>query len=76
MVNDAFVETRGISKRFLAVQALDDISLSVERGEIHALVGENGAGKSTLGKIISGIIRPDSGQLLSQWARGHLRLAP
>ena len=64
MVSAAFVETRGIAKRFLAVQALDDINLSVERGEIHALVGENGAGKSTLGKIISGIIRPDSGQLI------------
>jgi simple sugar transport system ATP-binding protein/ribose transport system ATP-binding protein len=61
---DAFIEARGISKRFQAVQALEDVSVVVRRGEIHALVGENGAGKSTLGKIISGIVRPDAGTLL------------
>ncbi|PJF40512.1 MAG: sugar ABC transporter ATP-binding protein [Chloroflexi bacterium] len=59
-----FVEARGISKRFFAVQALQDIHVAVKSGDIHALVGENGAGKSTLGKIISGVIRPDSGQLI------------
>ncbi|MEZ4671623.1 MAG: sugar ABC transporter ATP-binding protein [Anaerolineae bacterium] len=61
---ETFLEARNISKRFYAVQALENVSVMVKRGEIHALVGENGAGKSTLGKIISGIIRPDSGQLL------------
>ncbi|MFQ3566965.1 MAG: sugar ABC transporter ATP-binding protein [Aggregatilineales bacterium] len=64
MSSDYFVETRGITKRFFAVQALDDVSVSVRRGAIHALVGENGAGKSTLGKVISGVIRPDAGELL------------
>ncbi|MBK8020644.1 MAG: sugar ABC transporter ATP-binding protein [Chloroflexi bacterium] len=58
------VEARGISKRFQAVQALDDVNVIVNQGEIHALVGENGAGKSTLGKVISGIVRADAGTLL------------
>jgi rhamnose transport system ATP-binding protein len=64
MTAETFIETRGLSKRYYAVQALEDVNVVVKQGDIHALVGENGAGKSTLGKIISGIIRPDSGELL------------
>jgi len=56
-------ELRGISKRFGATQALDDVSLTLLPGEIHALVGENGAGKSTLVKILAGIHQPDSGTI-------------
>lgn len=52
-----------IAKRFLGVQALDDVSLSVAEGSCHALCGENGAGKSTLGKTLAGIHSPDAGQL-------------
>lgn len=51
----AILEMRGITKEFPGVRALDDVSLSVEKGEIHALVGENGAGKSTLMKVLSGV---------------------
>jgi ribose transport system ATP-binding protein len=52
-----------VSKRFGATIALDDVSISVESGEIVALVGENGAGKSTLMKILSGAYRPDVGEI-------------
>ncbi|MGF1553158.1 MAG: multiple monosaccharide ABC transporter ATP-binding protein [Paracoccaceae bacterium] len=49
------LEMRGITKEFPGVKALDDVTLSVDEGEIHALVGENGAGKSTLVKVLSGV---------------------
>src|SRR6185312_13194850 len=52
-----------ISKRFVGVQALDDVTLDVAEGSCHALCGENGAGKSTLGKILAGIYAPDGGTL-------------
>jgi rhamnose transport system ATP-binding protein len=55
---------RHISKRFDATQALDDVSLSLYPGEVHALLGENGAGKSTLIKIMTGIHQPDQGEVL------------
>jgi ABC-type sugar transport system ATPase subunit len=58
------VEMRGISKRFPGVQALEGASLSLRRGEVHAIVGENGAGKSTLMKVLAGVYRPDSGEVL------------
>ncbi len=58
------VVVRGISKRYGGAQALEDVSLSVAPGEVHALVGENGAGKSTLGKIIAGAVAPDAGEIL------------
>jgi ribose transport system ATP-binding protein len=58
------LEVRQISKCFGPTQALHNASLRLEAGEIHALVGENGAGKSTLMKILSGVHRKDSGQVL------------
>lgn len=58
------IEVKEISKRFGATLALDKVSLVIESGEIHTLVGENGAGKSTLGKIIAGVYQKDSGTIL------------
>ena len=58
------MEIRHVYKRFDATQALDDVSLTLYPGEVHALIGENGAGKSTLIKIMTGIHRPDQGELL------------
>lgn len=57
------LELSGISKQYPAVKANDDISLRVEPGQIHAVLGENGAGKSTLMKIIYGAVQPDAGRM-------------
>jgi monosaccharide-transporting ATPase len=53
-----------VSKRFAGVLALADVSLELQPGEVHALVGENGAGKSTLIKVITGVHQPDDGQIV------------
>src|SRR5487761_2505584 len=53
----------GVSRRFGGVPALSGVSVTIEPGKVHALIGENGAGKSTLGKIISGVIEPDEGTM-------------
>jgi len=55
------LELTGITKTYPGVRALTDVTLTLGRGEIHALLGENGAGKSTLIKVISGVEQPDSG---------------
>ena len=53
---DIILEMKNITKLYPGVKALDNVNLQVERGEIHALVGENGAGKSTLMNVLSGTI--------------------
>lgn len=58
------IELRNISKHFGGVRALTDVSLRIDRGHVHGLMGENGAGKSTLGKVLSGIHTPDTGEIL------------
>ena len=55
---------KDVSKTFPGVTALYNINLSLEKGEVHALLGENGAGKSTLMKVLCGIHKPDSGKIL------------
>lgn len=60
---NSFLRMEHISKSFPGVQALDDVTFEVERGEIHALVGENGAGKSTLMKILTGALHQDEGRI-------------
>ncbi len=57
------VELRGITKRFGAVAACDDVDLVLQRGKIHGILGENGAGKSTLMKILIGLVLPDEGSI-------------
>ncbi|MBE9009619.1 ATP-binding cassette domain-containing protein, partial [Pseudanabaenaceae cyanobacterium LEGE 13415] len=58
------IELQHITKRFGSVLANDDVSMTVEAGSIHGLLGENGAGKSTIVKVLSGFISRDSGQVL------------
>ncbi len=61
MGEHVFLEMSNISMTFPGVKALDQVSLNIREGEVHALMGENGAGKSTLIKIISGVQQPDPG---------------
>jgi len=63
MAENLALEATGISKAFGPVQALNDVSFSLRKGEVHALMGENGAGKSTLMNIIDGILQADAGEI-------------
>ncbi len=62
--NEIILEMKHIDMRFQGVHALDDVSFTLRRGEVHALVGENGAGKSTLMKILIGLYTPVSGEII------------
>lgn len=64
MDNPAILEMKNISKEFPGVKALDDVSITVRPGTVHALMGENGAGKSTLMKCLFGIYQKDSGTII------------
>src|SRR5437870_10086725 len=61
MTDTPIVELRGITKSFPGVLANDHVDLTLQRGEVHCLLGENGAGKSTLIGILSGLVRADAG---------------
>ena len=67
------VEMRGISKRFGTVRALNGVDFTLKQGEIHAVLGENGAGKTTLMKVLYGMHKPDSGEILIQGKKTVLR---
>jgi D-xylose transport system ATP-binding protein len=70
---DVLLGTDGVSLSFGSVRALVDVSVSLRRGEITALVGDNGAGKSTLVRCISGIHRPDAGSIAFDGQTTHFR---
>jgi rhamnose transport system ATP-binding protein len=72
-MSDNILELRHITKTFPGVRALDDVHFELGRGEIHALMGENGAGKSTLIKVVTGVHRPDSGDILFDGVKVDLR---
>ena len=67
------LEALGISKQFGSVRALEDVSLKLRRGSVHALLGENGAGKSTLVKCIMGYYSADVGQVLVNGVAAHIK---
>ncbi len=75
MDNRAVVEMIDICKAFPGVQALDHVSFTLRRGEVHCLLGENGAGKSTLIKILSGAYQMDSGQIKIEGREVNIRSA-
>ncbi len=61
--SDILFEFTQISKRYPGVQALQDVSITIHKGEVRALVGENGAGKSTFVNVVGGVVKPDSGEI-------------
>lgn len=63
MSEKTVIELKNITKVFPGVTALDNMSLTLEKGEIHGLIGENGAGKSTLIKVLTGLYQPESGEI-------------
>jgi ribose transport system ATP-binding protein len=71
----AILEISHVDKSFGAVQALNDVSLSVEEGETLALVGENGAGKSTLVKVLTGVNQKDKGEIVFMGRRTEVKTA-
>ncbi len=72
-MSEYILEMKGITKEFPGVKALDDVSLRVRPGSVHALMGENGAGKSTLMKCLFGIYHPDAGQIVVDGVEKHFR---
>lgn len=63
-IQSPLLETRGLTKTFTATPALSEVDFTLNRGEVHALLGENGAGKSTLIKLITGVYKRDAGTIL------------
>ena len=64
VLREVILQLNGITKQYPGVLALNDVSISFEKGEVHALLGENGAGKSTLIKVLAGAIEPNGGKII------------
>ena len=73
MIAETVLELRAATKRYAGVPAIDGVDFTLERGEIHALLGENGAGKSTLTKVMAGVVALSSGEMLVQGQPVQLR---
>jgi inositol transport system ATP-binding protein len=63
-LSQTILQVKNLSKSFSGVTALDNIQFDLQKGEVHALMGENGAGKSTFMKILMGLLTPDSGEII------------
>ena len=72
MTHPPIIEMHSINKQFGQVQANDSVDFTLQRGEIHAIVGENGAGKSTLMKILYGLDQPDTGEIFVNGSRVNI----
>ena len=73
MNNESLLRMQNIRKVFSGVVALDDVNFTLERGEVHSLVGENGAGKSTLIKVMTGAYTRDGGEMFLEGKPVHFR---
>ncbi|MBS7402373.1 MAG: ABC transporter ATP-binding protein [Oscillospiraceae bacterium] len=71
-MEDYIVEMRHITKRFPGIVANDDVSISIKKGEIYAILGENGAGKSTLMSMLFGMYEPDEGEIYIRGQKVHI----
>ena len=58
------IEIKKVSKRFDKIEAVSDVSLSIEEGQVFGLLGTNGAGKSTLLRMMAGVLKPEEGEIL------------
>ncbi|WP_159473901.1 sugar ABC transporter ATP-binding protein [Dyadobacter sp. 3J3] len=63
-MTETILQIKNLTKSFSGIKALDDVQLTIKKGEVHALMGENGAGKSTFMKILIGLLNPDSGEII------------
>ena len=73
MAEEYILELKGITKIFPGVKALNGVQIRLKKGEIHALMGENGAGYSTFIKVITGVHRPDEGEIFIDGTKVELK---
>ena len=76
MATTQLLSLTGVSKEFPGVKALNNVHFDLNKGEVHAIVGENGAGKSTLMKILSGIYKKDTGDIVYLGKNVNVKVQP